>query len=98
MSNINRLLQEQFGDIQLPEEPEEIEAEVVRPLTAQEKILQDMGDVVMTDLTRDIMKSIKTVEVIDSHGREYKVKLKDNEVISYAIEGNNEVLRIYINS
>lgn len=97
MSNINRLLQEQFGDIQLPGEPEEIE-EVVRPLTAQEKILQDMGDVVMTDLTRDIMKSIKTVEVIDSHGREYKVKLKDNEVISYAIEGKNEILRIYINS
>lgn len=95
MSNINKLLQEQFGDLRAPAEPKTV---VSKPLTAQEKILQDMGDVVLADLGRDVMRSIKTVEVIDGYGREYKVKLKDNEVISYAIEGNNKILRIYINS
>lgn len=97
MANISKLLSEQFGDVYQSNEPKE-EVVEVRTLTAQEKILQDMSDVVLEDLNREIMRSIKTLEVIDGYGREYKVNLKDNEVISYAVEGNNKVLRIYINS
>lgn len=88
---------EQFGDI-MRDVPQPEEQESPRAVTAQEKIMQDMGDVVLEDLSRDIMQSLKFIEIIDNYGREYKVKVQSNETVIYAIEGNNSILRIYINS
>lgn len=88
---------EQFGDV-MGDVPQPEEQESPRAVTAQEKIMQDMGDVVLEDLSRDIMQSLKSIEVIDNYGREYKVKVQNTETVSYAIEGNNSILRIYINS
>lgn len=97
MTNVNRVLMEQFGDV-MGDVPQPEEQESPRAVTAQEKIMQDMGDVVLEDLSRDIMQSLKSIEVIDNYGREYKVKVQNTETVSYAIEGNNSILRIYINS
>ena len=96
----HRRIMEQFGDIPgAAPAPESQQTEPVaqRPqVTAQEKIMQDMADVVITDLGTAALAKITKIEVVDAQGRSYTVNLNKEEAVSYSFEDHNETLRISI--
>lgn len=97
----HRILMEQFGDLNIPgAEPQNVpQQQATRqqpPVSAQEKIMQDMADVVMTDLSTEALANITKIEVVDAQGRSYTVNLNKEEAVSYSFEDHNETLRISI--
>jgi len=91
---------EQFGDIPgLAPEPAQAPEEQPAPRTqmsAQEKLLQEMPDALVTDLPMDKFAQLEKVEVVDANGRSYTVTLDTKEQVSYSFVDNNKTLRITI--
>lgn len=61
-------------------------------------IMEQFGDIGlpdMLDVPAEQLNNLKSVEVFDNKGREFRIKLQPNETITYIIE--NETLRVYIN-
>lgn len=96
----HRRLMEQFGDIPgitPPQEPQQAEpAQPAQPLTAQEKLLQEMPDALISDMPMDKFAQLEKVEVVDANGRSYTVTLDSKEQVSYSFVDNNKTLRITI--
>jgi len=91
---------EQFGDIPgitQPQEPQQAEpAQTAQPVTAQEKLLQEMPDALISDMPMDKFAQLEKVEVVDANGRSYTVTLDSKEQVSYSFVDNNKTLRITI--
>ena len=96
----HRRIMEQFGDIPgaaPAPEPQQTEPVAQRPqVTAQEKLLQEMPDALVTDLPLDKIAQLNKVEVVDANGRCYTVDLNQNERVSYSFMNDNKTLRITI--